>query len=232
METEPGKRSSTESDELAERKRREVIKAIEPYGMRPASALSLMSEHERTKWLFWNLHENLDELRALEPVLVGQIIRVQLTVSDGQSMAAQGPSVAKRAEFSCKWQLAIKQSAYESQQSFSISEGWVDLYVGAEPPLHPPLRTGQKGYLDADSPLHPNQLLLYGWISECFWQEIKPQVFNASANCHTDVYLRDDFLFPVKSGVDFVTGPTGSIGLTNFEFRTASQPRMTSWVRS
>ena len=232
METDLAKKSGAEFDELNERMRREVIKAIEPYGIRPASDLSLMSEQERTKWLFWNLHENLDELRALEPVLMGQVVRVQLTVCDGQSMRTEKQGLEKRAEFSCKWQLAIKQSAYETEQNFPLSEGWVDLFVGVVPPPHPVLRAGQKGYLHADSAMHPNQLYLYGWISEGVWQEIKPQVFNASANCHTDVLVRDNFLFPVKSGVDFVTGPAGSIGLTNIEFRTASQPRMTSWLRT
>lgn len=232
MEIDFAKKGSIDLDELNERMRREVLKAIEPYGVRPVADLADMTDHERTKWLFWNLHENLDEIRALEPTLIGQIVRVQLTVCDGQSMWTEKYGLEKRAEFSCKWQLMLKQSSYETEQTFSISEGWIDLFIGDAPPPHPVLRLGQKGYLDSDSALYPNQLFLYGWVSEGVWQEIKPQLYNASANCHTDIFLRDNFLFPVKPGLDFLTGPAGSIGLTNIEFRTSSQPRMTSWVRS
>ncbi len=232
MKIDFAKKGSVDLDELNERMRREVLKAIESYGVRPVADLADMTDHERTKWLFWNLHENLDEIRALEPTLVGQIVRVQLTVCDGQSMWTEKYGLEKRAEFSCKWQLMLKQSSYETEQTFSISEGWIDLFIGDAPPPHPVLRLGQKGYLDSDSALYPNQLFLYGWVSEGVWQEIKPQLYNASANCHTDIFLRDNFLFPVKPGLDFLTGPAGSIGLTNIEFRTSSQPRMTSWVRS
>jgi hypothetical protein len=31
-------------------------------------------------------------------------------------------------------------------------------------------------------------------------------------------------MFPVRKGYDFVTGPAGSIGITNMEFRTFSHP--------
>ncbi len=62
-------------------------------------------------------------------------------------------------------------------------------------------------------------------------KEIKSQLYNASANCHTDLFIRDNFLFPVKPGHNFVTGPAGSLGITNMEFRISSQPRMTSWVK-
>ena len=232
MEIEFAKKSSVDVEEQTERLRREVMKTIEPHGLRPVGDLPQMTDNERTKWLFWNLHENLDDFRALEPALIGQVVRMQLTVCDGQSMWTEKYGLEKRAEFSCKWQLLLKQSAYEAEQNFSISEGWIDLFIGDAPPPHPVLRRGQKGYLDSDSPLYPNQLFLYGWVSEGVWQEIKPQLYNASANCHTDIFLRDNFLFPVKPGLDFLTGPAGSIGLTNIEFRTSTQPRMTSWVRS
>lgn len=221
-----------DSDELNEKARRDVMRGLEQHGARRAADLPDMSECERTKWLFWNLHERLDELRAMEPVLIGQIIRTQLTVSDGQSMWTEKWGLEKRIELSCKWQLLLKDSLYQKEDAYSINEGWIDLYVGKSPPQHPALQEHQKGYLDADSPLYPNQLFLYGWITEGLWDEIKLQLNNASAHCHTDIFLRDNFLFPVKPGLNFVTGPVGSIGITNMEFRVSSQPRMTSWVKS
>ncbi|GAA4025908.1 hypothetical protein [Actimicrobium antarcticum] len=231
MDTESAKKSAIELDDLHEKNRRDVIRSIEPYGLRPLRDLAAMSDSERTKWLFWNLHENLDEIRLLEPSLVGQIIRTQLTVSDGQSMWTEKYGLEKRAEFGCKWQLLLKPSRYETEQAYPVNDGWIDLSIGDAPPPHPVLQPGQKAYLDMDSALYPNQLFLYGWIGEGVWQEIKPHLYNASANCHTDVFLRDNFLFPIKPGLGFLTGPAGAIGVTNIEFRTASQARMTSWVK-
>jgi hypothetical protein len=225
-------RFGIDSDEINEKARRDIMRALEPHGARRLSELESMTEGERTKWLFWNMHERLDELRALEPVLIGQIIRTQSTVSDGQSMWTEKWGLEKRIEFSCKWQLLLKDSAYQKEDAYSINEGWIDLYVGREAPQHPALQKRQKGYLDADSSLYPNQLFLYGWVSDELWDEIKLQLGNASANCHTDIFLRDNFLFPVKPGLDFVSGPAGSIGITNMEFRTSSQPRMSTWVKS
>ena len=60
MEMDFAKKGSIDLEELNERMRREVLKAIEPYGVRPVTDLAAMTDHERTKWLFWNLHENLD----------------------------------------------------------------------------------------------------------------------------------------------------------------------------
>ena len=221
-----------DSDEMNEKLRRDVMRGLEAHGLRRSSELVDMSESERTKWLFWNLHERLEELRPFEPVLIGQIVRTQLTVSDGQSMWTEKWGLEKRIELSCKWQLLLKDSLYQKEDAYAISEGWIDLYVGKSPPQHPALQEQQKGYLDADSPLYPNQLFLYGWITDGLWEELKPHLNNASANCHTDIFLRDNFLFPVKPGLDFVSGPVGSIGITNMEFRVSSQPRMSSWVKS
>ncbi len=220
-----------ELDEINEKLRKDVIRSIEPYGLKKVADLADMSDGERTKWLFWNLHENLDEIRKFEPALIGQVVRTQLTVSDGQSMWTEKCGLEKRIELSCKWQLLLKDGGYQSEEAYSISEGWIDLYVGKKPPPNPALQENQKGYLDSDSPLYPNQVFLYGWITEGVWDEIKNQLYNASANCHTDIFIRDNFLFPVKSGLDFVTGPAGSIGITNMEFRVSSQPRLTSWVK-
>lgn len=230
MEAEQARRSTTDLGDLNEKLRRDIVKTIEPYGTRPLAELGLMQAHERTKWLFWNLHENLDAIRLLEPVLVGQIIRTQLTISDGQSMWTQNYGLEKRVELSCKWQLLLRPTAFEKEQSFTISDGWVDLFIGDMPPQHPPLRAGQKGYLDLDSPLYPNQLFLYGWITDGVWQEIKFPLLNAQSNAHADIFLRDNFLFPVKPSLDFLTGPPGSVGMTNIEFRSSTQPRLTSWV--
>ena len=225
-------KNTADQIDLYEKLRRDVIKAIEPYGTRSLSNLAEMQDNERTKWLFWNLHENLETIRLLEPALIGQIIRTQLTVSDGQSMWTERYGLEKRLELNCKWQLLLKHSAFEKEQVHALSDGWIDLFIGDAPPSHPALRNGQKGYLDLDSPLYPNQLFLYGWIGEGIWQEIKSTLSNANANSHTDIFLRDNFLFPVKPGLDFLTGPPGSIGITNLEFRTSTQPRLTSWVKS
>ena len=226
------RKHSTDPLDPHEKLRREIIKAIEPYGIRSLPELAAMPEHERTKWLFWNLHENLDAIRLLEPTLVGQIVRTQMTVSDGQSLWTQQYGLEKRVELSCRWQLLLKASAYEKEQNHALSDGWIDLFVGDAPPPHPVLRVGQKGYMDSDSPLYPNQLYLYGWISDGVWQEIKSNLSNANSTCHTDIFLRDNFLFPIKPGLDFLSGPPASIGMTNIEFRSATQPRLTSWVNN
>jgi hypothetical protein len=218
-------------DELNEKLRKEAMRNLEIYGLRTQEDLQEMSDSDRTKWFFWNMHENLEALRKLEPALIGQIIRTQLTVSDGQSMWTEKCGLEKRIELSCKWQLLLKNELYHREETYSISEGWIDLYVGKMPPPHPTLREQQKGYLDSDSALYPNQLFLYGWITEGVWEEIKPQMHNASATCHTDIFLRDNFLYPVKPELDFIAGPAGSIGITNMEFRVSSHPRLNTWVK-
>jgi hypothetical protein len=219
-------------EEKNEKLRKDEMRRLEPYGARQVSDLPTMSDGERAKWFFWNIHENLDEIRKLEPALIGQIVRTQLTVSDGQSMWTETCGLEKRIELSCKWQLLLKDPSFQNDVAYPISEGWIDLFVAKAPPPHPVLMESQKGYLDSDSPLYPNQLFLYGWITEGMWQEIKPQLYNVGANCHTDIFLRDNFLYPVKSGLDFVTGPIGSIGITNIEFRVSSQPRLATWTKT
>jgi hypothetical protein len=231
MQSELTQKIGADLEELNEKQRREMMKNLEQYGKAGLADLGGMSDIERTKWLFWNMHENLDELRTLEPALIGQLIRTQLTVSDGQSMWTDRCGLEKRVELHCKWQLLLRGDTFQKEDTFPLSAGWIDLYIAGGPPPHPVLQEKQKGYLDADSGLYPNQIFLYGWITEGVWQEIKPQLYNASSNCHTDIFLRDDFLFPVKAGHGFVTGPVGSIGITNFEFRTSSHPRLNTWVQ-
>ncbi|TCS38528.1 hypothetical protein EDC30_102267 [Paucimonas lemoignei] len=227
----PSLKVQRELDDINEKLRKDVIRTIEPYGVRTIADLESMGDIERTKWFFWNMHENIDEIRKFEPALIGQVIRTQLTVSDGHSLWTEKCGLEKRIELSCKWQLLLKDGAYQSEESYALTDGWIDLSVGQCPPPHPVLQENQKGYLDSDSKLYPNQLFLYGWITDEVWQEIKNQLYNASANCHTDIFIRDNFLFPVKPGHNFVSGPAGSIGITNIEFRVSSQPRLTSWVK-
>jgi hypothetical protein len=224
MESEYMQKASSDLEEMNEKLRREVIRSLEPYGARPVSDLSDMTEGERSKWLFWNLHESLDEVRKLEPTLVGQVMSTQLTVSDGQSMWTDKKGLEKRLELSCKWHLLLTYSIYQNEKIYEIGEGWINLCIGENPPLRPSLQENQKGYLDADHSLYPNQLFLDGWITEDVWKEIKPQLYSPNPTCRTDVLLLDNFLFPVKKGFDFVTGPAGSIGITNMEFRTFSHP--------
>lgn len=225
-------KAAAEADELEERQRREVVRALEPYGLRLISDLAQMTEVETAKWFIWNLHENLDELRKLEPTLVGHVLHSQLTVCDGQSMWATCSGLEKRIEFRCNWHLLLKYPAYQTEQEYPLGEGWIDLFVGPHPPPHPALAPEQKGYLHADSPLYPNQLFLYGWIGAGVWDEIKPQLYHPHADCQTDIFLRDNFLFPVKSGFDFVTGPAGAVGITNIEIRVSSHPRPNTWVKN
>lgn len=224
MESEYVQKTSSDLEEMNEKLRHEVIRALESYGVRPVSDLSDMAEGERAKWLFWNLHENLDEIRKMEPTLIGQVMSTQVTVSDGQSMWSDKKGLEKRLELSCKWHLLLTYSIYQNERTYEIGEGWINLYIGETPPVRPLLQENQRGYLDADHSLYPNQLFLDGWITEDVWQEIKPQLYSPNPNCRTDVLLLDNFLFPVKKGYDFVTGPAGSIGITNMEFRTFSHP--------
>ncbi len=232
MQTENTSKFSAEIDEMNEKQRKDAMKSLETYGKALLSDLPGMSDIERTKWFFWNMHENMDSLRKLEPALIGQIVRTQFTVCDGQSMWTEKSGLEKRIELSCKWQLMLKDVSYETEEVYSLNEGWIDLSVGHIPPLHPTLQENQKGYFDSDSALYPNQLFLYGWITEGVWQEIKPQLYNASSNCHTDIFVRDNFMFPVKPGLDFVAGPVGSIGITNVEFRTSAYPKLNTWLNT
>lgn len=225
-------RAAAEAEELEEKQRRDVIRALEPYGLRLLSDLAAMTEAEAAKWFIWNLHENLDELRKLEPTLSAHVVNSQLTLCEGQSMWPDGDcGTEKRIEFRCNWKLGLKYPAYQNEQTYQLGDGWIDLFVGQEPPARPALAPRQKGYLHADSPLYPNQLFLYGWIGCAVWDEIKPLLYQPHPDCQTDIFLRDSFLFPVKSGFDFVTGPAGAIGLTSIEIRVSAHPRPNTWVK-
>ena len=215
-----------------EKQRRDMMHTLEPYGLRLLSDLPNMSAAETAKWLIWNLHENLDELRKLEPILSARVVSSQLTVCDGHSLWSEQSGLEKRVEFRCNWQLLLKYPSYQKEQIYAVGDGWIDLFIGAQAPPRPLLASGQKAYLDADNVLYPNQLFLYGWISTEVWEEIKPQLHQPSADCQVDILLRDNFLFPVKSGFDFVAGPAGSVGVTNIEIRVCSHARSNTWVKN
>jgi len=222
MQNEYSQRSPVSLDEKNEKLRREVMRALEPYGERGISDLSEMSEGERAKWLFWNLHENLDEIRRLEPKLIAQVIDTQLTIRDGHSMWTEKVGVEKKLALNCKWYLLLVYTALQNEDSFLIGDGWIDLFISNSTPHEPVLQKNQKGYLDADNSLHPGQIFLNGWITEDVWEEIRQHLYSTSPHCQTELFLRDSFLFPVKPGFDFVTGPPGSIGVSNLEFRVSS----------
>lgn len=211
-----------ELHEMNEKLRKDVMRSFEAYGAKTIADLDMMSEGERTKWFFWNMHENLDEFRKLEPTLIGQITCTQLCMNDGQSMSGEELGVEKRLSLNCKWHLRLVYSSYQNEEAYPIGDGAADLAIAKTEPTEVALRKNQKAYFDSDSSLYPNQLFLYGWVSQAVWEEIRAHLYSPSPNCHTDLYLRDDCLFPVKPGFDFVGGPPGSIGITNIEFRVSS----------
>jgi hypothetical protein len=221
MRSEFNQKFSPELVEMNEKLRKDLMRTLEPHGGKPISDLPSMSEAERAKWYFWNLHENLDEFRKYEPALIGQVMCTQLTLIDGQSMETVKAESGKRISLHCKWTLRLVYSALQNEEAFPIGDGSVDLLISNTPPTSPSLQKNQKGYLDADSSLFPNQLVLYGWINEGIWDEVRTHLYSASPTCHTDIMLRDNYVFPVKSGFDFVVGPPGSLGITNIEFRVA-----------
>lgn len=215
-------RFGSEVDEAHEKLRKEVMRTIEPHGARLASDLPDMTEGERAKWFFWNLHENLDEFRKLEPTLIGQVMCTTLTVTDGLSMVTEKVGMEKQIALSCRWHLRLAYTTYQNEEIYPIGDGSVDLSVANAIPSQPPLQKNQKGYIDSDNSLYPNQLYLYGWVTEPIWDEIKTHLYAPTPNCQTDLVLRDNCLFPVKAGFGFVAGPPGAVGITNLEFRVSS----------
>lgn len=211
-------------DNLYEKQRKDLMHALESCGKQPVADLSEASDAERCKWLFWNLHENLEEIRQMEPTLLGRVTSMQLTVLDGTSLTGDGSGLQKRLDLSCKWVLQLTYPGYQEEINHNVGEGWVNLVIADTAPAYPTLQQGQKAYLDADHTMYPNQLFLDGWITNEVWQEMRPHFCNANPTCRTDVVLLDNVLFPVKKGFDFISGPAGSIGVTNLEFRAFSHP--------
>ncbi len=222
MRSEYTPRFGSESDEMQEKQRKDVMRALESNGTRPIYDLPEMTEGERAKWFFWNLHENLEEFRKMEPTLIGQVMCTQLTITDGLSMATEKVGSEKQVALTCRWHLRLAFSALQNEETYPIGEGSVDLSISNTAPEQPPLQKNQKAYLDSDNSLFPNQLYLYGWVTEPIWNELKDHLYSPMPNCHTDLLLRDNCVFPVKSGFGFVAGPPGAIGVTNLEFRVSS----------
>lgn len=222
MRSDYTQRFSSDIDETHEKLRKDVMRTIEVHGTRTIAELPDMTEGERAKWFFWNIHENLEEFRKLEPTLIGQIMCTTLTLTDGLSMATEKIGAEKRVALSCRWYLRLAYALYQNEESYSIGEGSVTLAISNDLPIQPPLQKNQKGYIDTDNSLYPNQLFMYGWVTELIWNEVKPHLYTPMPNCQTDLLLRDNCLFPVKPGFGFVAGPPGAIGITNLEFSVAS----------
>ncbi len=206
-----------------ERQRRDLMQMLQASGRRPVAELSDMSEAERCKWLFWNLHENLDEIRRMEPSLQARVTSMQFTVLDGSTLTGDG-SMEKRLDLACKWTLELRYPGYPEEISHGLGDGWVNLVIADEAPAYLSVHEGQKAYLDADHGSYPNQLYLEGWVTPGVWQEMRSHLANPNPTCRTDVVMLDNVLFPVKSDFDFVLGPPGAIGVVNMEFRAFSHP--------
>jgi len=208
---------------LYERQRRDVLQSLESVGQRPVAELAEMSDAERCKWLFWNLHENLDELRPMEPTLSARVTGSQFTVVDGSPLIGEG-GIEKRLDLSCAWSMALSYPGYEDDIIHAIGNGWINLVIADQAPAYLSVREGQKAYLDADHTTYPNQIFLEGWITPGIWQAMHGHLSNPNPTCRTDVVLLDNVLFPVKRGFDFVSGPPGSVGVVTMAFRAFSHP--------
>ncbi len=223
---------ATASGELnADQHRRdEVLKYLEATGQRPIADLSEMSDAERCKWLFWNLHENLEAMRHMEPALQARVNSVQYSVMDNSPPSTHG-ALSKRLDLACRWTMELSFPGCPEEVTYPMGDGWVNLLIAEEAPAYLHVATNQKAYLDADHTTYPNQIYLEGWISDRLWQDIRPHLSNPNPSCRTDVVLLDSALFPVRRDFEFVCGPPGAIGVTNLEFRAFSHPTERRMVR-
>jgi hypothetical protein len=228
--TEPAiARALTESSP-DERRRDEVLKCLESAGRRPVAELSEMSDAERCKWLFWNLHQNLEAVRQMEPALQARINSMQYSVMD-ETRLADHAALNKRLDLACRWTMELSFPGYPEEVTYPIGDGWVNLVIAAEAPAYLHVASGQKAYLDADHTTYPNQIYLEGWISDQLWQDVRAHLSNPNPSCRTDVVLLDSALFPVRRDFDFVAGPPGAIGVISLEFRAFSHPTERRMVR-
>jgi len=193
----PASYPETQELSLHERQRREVLQSLAYAGQRPVAELTEMSEAERCKWLFWNLHENLDELRLMEPTLSAKVTGAQFTVVDGSRLLGDG-GMEKRLDLSCRWSLALSYPGYEDEILHAVGDGWINLVIAEQAPAYLTVREGQKAYLDADHSTYPNQIYLEGWITPGVWQEMGSHLSNPNPTCRTDVVLLDNVLFPIS----------------------------------
>ena len=214
----------------ADRQRDEVMKCLESAGRRPVAELSDMSDAERCKWLFWNLHQNLDAMRQMEPALQARVNSMQYSVLD-ESRVTDQRELSKRLDLACRWTMELRFPGYPDEVTFPIGDGWANLVIASEPPAYLHVAAGQKAYLDADHTAYPNQIYLEGWISDQLWQDIRTHLSNTNPSCRTDVVLLDSVLFPVRPEFEFVAGPPGTIGVTKLEIRTFSHPTERRMVR-
>jgi hypothetical protein len=215
---------------LEERQRDEVLRCLEPAGRRSVAELSEMSDVDRCKWLFWNIHENLEAVRQMEPALQARINSMQYSVMD-ETLLADQAALNKRLDLSCRWTMELSFPGYPEEVTYPIGDGWINLVIASEAPAYLHVATGQKAYLDADHTTYPNQIYLEGWISDHLWQDIRTHLANPNPSCRTDVVLLDSTLFPVRRDFEFVAGPPGAIGVTNIEFRAFSHPTERRMVR-
>ena len=110
------RRFGAEVDETHEKLRKEVMRTIEGHGAKTIADLPDMTEGERAKWFFWNLHENLDEFRKLEPTLIGQVMCTQLTVTDGLLMASEKMGMEKRIALTVRWHIRLAYTSYQNEE--------------------------------------------------------------------------------------------------------------------
>jgi len=121
MENENMQRTNGDLEEMNEKLRKDIMRSLEACGSHSVGDLSELTEAERTKWLFWNLHENLDEIRRMEPKLTGQVLSTQLCVSEGRLMQSSGDKgIEKQLELRCKWQLNLTYSTYQDEQAYEL----------------------------------------------------------------------------------------------------------------
>ncbi|SNT16202.1 hypothetical protein SAMN06265795_115120 [Noviherbaspirillum humi] len=209
--------------EMNEKLRKDAMRTLEQYGQKQISDLPEMSEGERSKWFFWNMHENLEEFRRLEPTLIGQVMSTQMVITEGQQTESGRNAVEKKVVLQCRWHLRVAYAGIQNEETYQIGDGKAELTVcDGGPPPNASLQDNQRGYLHSDSSLYPNQLFLGGWISEGLWNEVRQHLYSGLPNCHTDILLKDNYLFPVRAGFDFVVGPPASIGITNMDFCVSS----------
>ena len=138
----PASQPETQELSLHERQRQEVLQSLAGAGQRPVAELADMSEAERCRWLFWNLHENLDELRLMEPILSARVTGAQFTVVDGSRLLGNG-DMEKRLDLSCRWSLALSYSGYEDEILHAVGDGWINLVIAHQAPAYLTLREGQ-----------------------------------------------------------------------------------------
>ncbi|MCU1444336.1 MAG: hypothetical protein JWQ59_2486, partial [Cryobacterium sp.] len=96
MRSEYNHKFNPDLGEMNEKLRKEAMRTIESYGNKTIADLPDMTEAERSKWFFWNMHENLEEFRKFEPTLIGQVMCTQMTVMEGEQMDTEKTSVLEK----------------------------------------------------------------------------------------------------------------------------------------